>query len=201
MKNPHCFRQTDITNNLPSSSVTSHPTPAKYYTQIMSFSSLILMPNCPKWPQRDGKRILGRRNLMCLLIFSYASNSSLMMSTSYSKISFYRCEPLFAHNFSNNQKYMCFPVYDRHAMTKHQYYLQMRKDILEERMRCDTENALLLASLALQAEFSDYQPEVQNLCNTWHPTTTNNTSLEYWFKWWNTDFIILILPLLILSMQ
>lgn len=48
-------------------------------------------------------------------------------------------------------------------MTKHQYYLQLRKDILEERMRCDTENAMLLASLALQAEFSDYQPEVPDL--------------------------------------
>lgn len=45
-------------------------------------------------------------------------------------------------------------------MTKHQYYLQLRKDILEERMRCDTENAMLLASLALQVEFGDYQPEV-----------------------------------------
>lgn len=51
-------------------------------------------------------------------------------------------------------------------MTKHQYYLQLRKDILEERMRCNTENAMLLASLALQAEFSDYQPEVPNLYNT-----------------------------------
>lgn len=47
-------------------------------------------------------------------------------------------------------------------MTKHQYYLQLRKDILEERMRCDTENLMLLASLALQAEYSDYQPEVLN---------------------------------------
>ncbi|CAJ1070742.1 tyrosine-protein phosphatase non-receptor type 13 isoform X2 [Xyrichtys novacula] len=48
----------------------------------------------------------------------------------------------------------------QHAMTKHQYYLQLRKDILEERTRCDAENAMLLASLALQAEFSDYQPEL-----------------------------------------
>ncbi|XP_034402864.1 tyrosine-protein phosphatase non-receptor type 13 isoform X5 [Cyclopterus lumpus] len=48
----------------------------------------------------------------------------------------------------------------QHAMTKHQCYLQLRKDILEERMRCDTDNAMLLASLALQAEFSDYQPEL-----------------------------------------
>uniref|UniRef100_A0A8C9WDL8 Tyrosine-protein phosphatase non-receptor type 20 n=1 Tax=Scleropages formosus TaxID=113540 RepID=A0A8C9WDL8_SCLFO len=48
----------------------------------------------------------------------------------------------------------------QHAMTKHQYYLQLRRDILEERMRCDTENAMLLASLALQAEFGDYHPEL-----------------------------------------
>ncbi|XP_017263263.1 tyrosine-protein phosphatase non-receptor type 13 isoform X2 [Kryptolebias marmoratus] len=48
----------------------------------------------------------------------------------------------------------------QHTMTKHQYYLQLRKDILEERLRCSTENALLLASLALQAEFGDYQPEL-----------------------------------------
>lgn len=49
-------------------------------------------------------------------------------------------------------------------MTKHQYYLQLRKDILEEKMRCDTTNAMVLASLALQAEFGDYQPEVINEC-------------------------------------
>ncbi|XP_077354565.1 tyrosine-protein phosphatase non-receptor type 13 isoform X4 [Festucalex cinctus] len=47
----------------------------------------------------------------------------------------------------------------QHAMTKHQYYLQLRKDILDERMRCDMENAILLASIGLQAEFGDYQPE------------------------------------------
>lgn len=51
---------------------------------------------------------------------------------------------------------------NRHSMTKHQYYLQLRKDILEEKMRCDTTNAMVLASLALQAEFGDYQPEVIN---------------------------------------
>ncbi|XP_051959846.1 tyrosine-protein phosphatase non-receptor type 13 isoform X2 [Xyrauchen texanus] len=48
----------------------------------------------------------------------------------------------------------------QHAMTKHQYYLQLRKDFLEERVRCDMENAMILASLALQAEFGDYQPEL-----------------------------------------
>uniref|UniRef100_A0AAR2JVV5 Tyrosine-protein phosphatase non-receptor type 13 n=1 Tax=Pygocentrus nattereri TaxID=42514 RepID=A0AAR2JVV5_PYGNA len=48
----------------------------------------------------------------------------------------------------------------QHFMTKHQYYLQLRKDILEERLRCDMENAMILASLALQAEFGDYQSEL-----------------------------------------
>ncbi len=48
-------------------------------------------------------------------------------------------------------------------MTKRQYYLQLRKDILEERVRCDLENAMILASLALQAEFGDYQTEVQTI--------------------------------------
>ncbi|XP_068609390.1 tyrosine-protein phosphatase non-receptor type 13 [Brachionichthys hirsutus] len=47
----------------------------------------------------------------------------------------------------------------QHAMTKHQHYLQLRKDILEERVRCKIESAMILASLALQAEFGDYQPE------------------------------------------
>ncbi|TSK72179.1 Tyrosine-protein phosphatase non-receptor type 13 [Bagarius yarrelli] len=48
----------------------------------------------------------------------------------------------------------------QHPTTKHQYYLQLRKDLLEERMRCNMENAMILASLALQAEIGDYQPEV-----------------------------------------
>ncbi|KAK7143199.1 hypothetical protein R3I93_014385 [Phoxinus phoxinus] len=48
----------------------------------------------------------------------------------------------------------------QHTMTKHQYYLQLRKDILEERVRCDLENSMILASLALQAEFGDYQAEL-----------------------------------------
>ncbi|XP_039701726.1 tyrosine-protein phosphatase non-receptor type 13 isoform X11 [Pteropus medius] len=51
----------------------------------------------------------------------------------------------------------------QHALTGHQYYLQLRKDILEERMHCDDETSLLLASLALQAEYGDYQPEVHGV--------------------------------------
>ncbi|XP_069486537.1 tyrosine-protein phosphatase non-receptor type 13 isoform X2 [Ambystoma mexicanum] len=48
----------------------------------------------------------------------------------------------------------------QHSLTCHQYYLQQRKDLLEERLHCDDEAALLLASLALQAEYGDYQPEI-----------------------------------------
>ncbi|XP_063579895.1 tyrosine-protein phosphatase non-receptor type 13 isoform X24 [Pongo abelii] len=51
----------------------------------------------------------------------------------------------------------------QHTLTCHQYYLQLRKDILEERMHCDDETSLLLASLALQAEYGDYQPEVHGV--------------------------------------
>ncbi|XP_061276701.1 tyrosine-protein phosphatase non-receptor type 13 isoform X8 [Bos javanicus] len=51
----------------------------------------------------------------------------------------------------------------QHTLTCHQYYLQLRKDILEERIHCDDETSLLLASLALQAEYGDYQPEVHGV--------------------------------------
>ncbi|XP_036403936.1 tyrosine-protein phosphatase non-receptor type 13 [Megalops cyprinoides] len=47
-----------------------------------------------------------------------------------------------------------------HRLTQHQYYLQLRKDILEDRVQCDEETGLLLGALALQAEFGDYIPEV-----------------------------------------
>lgn len=52
------------------------------------------------------------------------------------------------------------PCSRRHSLTCHQYYLQLRRDLLEERLHCEEEAALLLASLALQAEYGDYQPEV-----------------------------------------
>ncbi|XP_075462010.1 tyrosine-protein phosphatase non-receptor type 13 isoform X4 [Ascaphus truei] len=51
----------------------------------------------------------------------------------------------------------------QHSLTCHQYYLQQRKDILEEKLHCDDEAALLLASLALQAEYGDYQQEVHGM--------------------------------------
>lgn len=48
----------------------------------------------------------------------------------------------------------------RHSLTRHQFYLQLRKDILEERLYCDDETLLQLGVLALQAEFGSYPKEV-----------------------------------------
>eukprot|EP00063_Salmo_salar_P079194 XP_014054029.1 PREDICTED: LOW QUALITY PROTEIN: FERM and PDZ domain-containing protein 2 [Salmo salar] len=47
-----------------------------------------------------------------------------------------------------------------HRLTRHQYYLQLRKDILEDRLYCNEETCMFLAALALQAEFGDYMPEL-----------------------------------------
>ena len=47
----------------------------------------------------------------------------------------------------------------RDQLTRHQYYLQLRRDILEEKTRCNEQAALQLASLALQAEMGDYHFE------------------------------------------
>uniref|UniRef100_A0A672PXX7 Tyrosine-protein phosphatase non-receptor type 13-like n=1 Tax=Sinocyclocheilus grahami TaxID=75366 RepID=A0A672PXX7_SINGR len=50
--------------------------------------------------------------------------------------------------------------YILHRLTRHQYYLQLRRDVLEDRVYYTEETALFLAALALQAEFGDYLPEV-----------------------------------------
>ncbi|XP_034408071.1 tyrosine-protein phosphatase non-receptor type 13 [Cyclopterus lumpus] len=47
-----------------------------------------------------------------------------------------------------------------HKLTRHQYYLQLRRDLLEDRLHCNEETGLFLAALALQAEFGDYMPEL-----------------------------------------
>ncbi|XP_033883230.3 tyrosine-protein phosphatase non-receptor type 13 isoform X1 [Acipenser ruthenus] len=48
----------------------------------------------------------------------------------------------------------------QHRLTRHQHYLQLRKDILEERLYCNDETALQLGAIALQAEYGDYLPGV-----------------------------------------
>ncbi|XP_068923170.1 FERM and PDZ domain-containing protein 2 [Petaurus breviceps papuanus] len=49
----------------------------------------------------------------------------------------------------------------QHSFTRHQFYLQLRKDILEERIYCSDEMLLQLGALALQVEFGNYSPEAQ----------------------------------------
>ncbi|XP_064639301.1 tyrosine-protein phosphatase non-receptor type 13-like isoform X2 [Lineus longissimus] len=44
----------------------------------------------------------------------------------------------------------------RHSSTKHLYYLQLRRDILEERTQCNEDDTMQLASIALQAEYGNY---------------------------------------------
>ncbi|XP_048191980.1 FERM and PDZ domain-containing protein 2 [Perognathus longimembris pacificus] len=47
----------------------------------------------------------------------------------------------------------------QYSLTRHQFYLQLRKDILEERLHCNDEILLQLGALALQAEFGNYPKE------------------------------------------
>ena len=51
-------------------------------------------------------------------------------------------------------------IHYRHKLSRHQYYLQLRKDFLEDRLSCHEESSLCLAGLALQAEYGDCMPEV-----------------------------------------
>ncbi|XP_074763477.1 FERM and PDZ domain-containing protein 2 isoform X3 [Athene noctua] len=48
----------------------------------------------------------------------------------------------------------------QHDLTRHQFYLQLRKDILEERLYCNDETALKLGALALQAELGNFASEM-----------------------------------------
>ncbi|KMQ91225.1 tyrosine-protein phosphatase non-receptor type 14 [Lasius niger] len=44
-------------------------------------------------------------------------------------------------------------------MTRYHYYLQLKSDILEDRIHCNPRQACLLASYSMQAEFGNYSPE------------------------------------------
>ncbi|XP_076073752.1 tyrosine-protein phosphatase non-receptor type 13-like isoform X3 [Mytilus galloprovincialis] len=47
----------------------------------------------------------------------------------------------------------------RHSVSRHQLYLQLRHDLLEERLLCNDEKTLALSGLAIQAEYGDYDQE------------------------------------------
>ncbi|XP_053343530.1 tyrosine-protein phosphatase non-receptor type 3 [Clarias gariepinus] len=47
----------------------------------------------------------------------------------------------------------------QHEQTRHFYFLQIKKDILEGRLKCPLSSAVVLASYAVQSEFGDYVPE------------------------------------------
>lgn len=55
---------------------------------------------------------------------------------------------------------MCVIFSIRHKQTRHQYYLQLRRDLLEDRLFCHEETALYLGGLAMQTEYGDSMPEV-----------------------------------------
>lgn len=53
-----------------------------------------------------------------------------------------------------------FLLFCRKSLTRHQFYLQLRKDLLEGRLLCSDEIALQLGALALQAEMGTYALKV-----------------------------------------
>ncbi|XP_011634944.1 tyrosine-protein phosphatase non-receptor type 14 [Pogonomyrmex barbatus] len=44
-------------------------------------------------------------------------------------------------------------------MTRYHYYLQLKNDVLENKIHCNTRQASILASYSMQAEFGNYNPE------------------------------------------
>ena len=48
-------------------------------------------------------------------------------------------------------------------VTRLHYFLQLKLDVIEGRLRCNYEQAIVLASYSLQAEFGDHDPEKHTL--------------------------------------
>lgn len=55
--------------------------------------------------------------------------------------------------------YVSDPSKLQEEYTRYQFYLQLRRDILEERLHLPPSTAILLASYTVQSELGDYQPE------------------------------------------
>ena len=51
---------------------------------------------------------------------------------------------------------------------KHLLYLQLRRSLLEQQIRCLTDQHVSLSGLALQAEFGDYSDQVYQSSNQSH---------------------------------
>ena len=49
-----------------------------------------------------------------------------------------------------------FICHCRDRTTQHLLYLQLRRDVIEDRLRADEQELITLAALALQAEYGDY---------------------------------------------
>lgn len=133
--------------------------------QMMNISFWNMKQKSPKLPLTVGKK--GRYHpFWCF----FESNFLLMISPSFCKC----CSGFTINSYAGSsfsEMYLAKPtvaffllflfLLPRHKLTRHQYYLQLRKDILEDRLYCNEETGLFLAALALQAEFGDYMSEVQ----------------------------------------
>lgn len=80
------------------------------------------------------------------------------MSTLLNLLSFPQCflEP------NGNQDTFLYS-YLSHKQTRHQFYLQLRRDLLDDRLSCHEETAMYLGALALQAEYGECMPEVSHI--------------------------------------
>lgn len=78
---------------------------------------------------------------------------------------------------------MCAVFSIRQKQTRHQYYLQLRRDLLEDRLSCHEETALYLGALALQTEYGDCMPEVVHLKISTKPVVLKSPCLNpRWYK-------------------
>lgn len=123
--------------------------------QIMSFFLWTMTQRFPKLLQ-----IVGRKCLQPHLSFTSGSNSLSVTFLFFCK--YQQFYPHRENNFSFNiGRILIRTVFsDRHKQTHHQYYLQLRRDLLEDRLCCHEDTALYLGALALQRECGDCMPEV-----------------------------------------
>lgn len=121
----------------------------------MRFFLWTMTQRFPKLLQR-----VGRKCLQPHLSFTSGSNSLSMTFLFCCKYQQYYCPRESNLPFNIGRILICTAFSDRHKQTHHQYYLQLRRDLLEERLCCHEDTALYLGALALQTECGDCMPEV-----------------------------------------